>query len=127
MNNKLRHLTPVFKPVILIDLVLIVFVGIVCWLINWRTLSQFGFALVLVGGLICFIYLIDNYSLFQSIQNPGKRFDRVDHRLRRPEDKIARTREYGQSRKGRPSEKDWQWIAIFTPLLVLGTLLGMLF
>jgi hypothetical protein len=125
--DKFRQLLPVLKPAIFIDVALTAFVGVICWLINWRTISQFGFALILTGGLIGFIYLLENYSLFQSIQNPGKRFDRVDHQLRRPEDKIARTREYGQSRKGRPSEKDWQWIAVFTSLLLLGVLLGMLF
>lgn len=54
-----------FKTALLTDLSLFIMVGLVCWLLGWRTAHQYGHGLELAGLLAIFLVLLSIPGTFQ--------------------------------------------------------------
>ncbi len=59
------------RNVVLIDLVLLVIVGLICWLTGRRTFDQYGESLTLAGMLAIAVGLLSVGGNYSSIRNAG--------------------------------------------------------
>jgi hypothetical protein len=80
MKAQFAHSLTVMKLIALIDLGMAVLIAIICWFAGWRSVSNYGMALILGGGLLLGLsgisamgssaYITDpTYLLARSVEN----------------------------------------------------------